>query len=382
MDRTLRVIVVTLIAASSAACQPEVEQHSAPLGSLRVGSLLGGVDDSGFRRADVPRAFEFPSDYGAHEAYRSEWWYLTMVLDDDLGREYGVQFTLFRQALGPPVAEKNPWLTNQAYLAHFAVSDVASNQHRAFERFARGHPELAGVTSEPFGLWLEDWRLATLAEQQQDETVKGKQRWRLSAGEVNNRLEAVVEVLEPLVLQGEDGLSAKSANQASYYYSMPRLAVSGSLTLEGRARTVTGTGWLDREWSTSVLSTGQLGWDWFALHLADGSDLMVFQLRRKDGQRDPYDQGMLITADGVQMPLRPEDFELQPLRLWEDGTGARWPVAWRVRVGDSSWEVRAAIDDQRMDTSIVYWEGLVHLFDEDGLRAGRGYMELTGYGDQ
>jgi predicted secreted hydrolase len=189
--------------------------------------------------------------------------------------------------------------------------------------------------------------------------------------------------LKPVVLQGNRGLSAKGPGQASYYYTLPRLAVSGEVRSEGLTVPVSGSAWLDREWSTSVLSDDQQGWDWFALQFDSGEELMVFQLRRESGLRDPYDQGLWVAADGTSRQLRTQDFQLEPRRYWQDADGTAWPVAWQLHVmgpeGPRQLWVEAAVDDQRMETLLIYWEGLVRVFDETGARIGTGYMELTGH---
>jgi predicted secreted hydrolase len=149
------------------------------------------------------------------------------------------------------------------------------------------------------------------------------------------------------------------------------------------AREVHGESWFDREWSTSALEPGQAGWDWFGLQFDSGEELMAFQLRRADGARDPYDQGTWVAVDGASTALPRDGFELRPLRFWQDAEGVRWPVEWQVTVrlagGERSFRVVAELDDQRMDTLLTYWEGLVRIEDDAGRRIGAGYMELTGY---
>lgn len=364
----------------------------ARVAGLRVSTLLGDSDLTGFARADVIRSFRFPEDHGPHPRFRSEWWYLTLMLEADHGEaggpstgasgggadgsgardEYGVQFTLFRQALWAEPVSANPWQSNQAYLGHFAVTDVAADQHVEFERMARGHPRLAGVRASPFALWIDGWRLA--------ESADGS--WQLEVSTAQVSLAVSLEPEKPVVLQGERGLSRKGPDQASYYYSLPRLAVAGVLVSDGVSRTVRGSGWLDREWSTSVLGAGQVGWDWFALQLDDGTDLTAFQLRRDDGRRDRFDQALLIDSDGATQTFDAASFQLEVLDGWTDERGVRWPTSWLISLDGRSWRVVAAVRDQRMDTSIEYWEGLVHVYDQPGKRIGRGYMELTGYADE
>lgn len=353
------------------ACSERTPEPLRSGGQLRLGSVLGETELAGFSRADGPRAFVFPNDHGPHPAYRSEWWYLTLVLADDAGRDLGVQFTLFRQALAPSNGGGgNRWRSNQVYLAHFAVSDTANGVHRSDERFARGHPELAGVEAAPFSLWLEDWRLQEAAGV-----------WRLQAAVAETRVEIELDMAVPVILQGDAGLSRKGPDQASYYYSMPGIPAVGRVWVDGEPRAVSGLGWLDREWSTSVLSPGQVGWDWFALQLDDGRRLMVFQLRRRDGRRDEYDQGMLVAVDGSARHLQAADFTLTPARYWRDDEGFEWPVAWQIELAGEILDVVAVLDDQKMDTSIRYWEGMVAVFNRDGQRIGQGYLELTGYQD-
>jgi len=342
---------------------------------LRLGSVLGETELEDFARAREPRPFEFPRDHGPHPEYRSEWWYVTASLESDSGERFGVQFTLFRQALSPQPAVPGPWDASQIYLGHLAVTDVAGGRHLHAERLSRSHPRLAGVAVAPFRAWVDGWQMSGAGA--------GLDSLRLQARTSRLDVDLDLDALKDPVLQGDRGLSAKGPDQASYYYSLPRLAVSGHLAIDGERRVVTGSAWLDREWSTSVLSAGQQGWDWFGLQLDDGSELMAFQLRRESGVRDPYDQGVWVPADGAAVQLRTQDFTLEPLRYWHDEQGTAWPVAWRLAVmtpeGPRQLRVEAAIDDQRMDTLFTYWEGLVTVFDEAGGAIGTGYMELTGY---
>lgn len=355
-------------------CEPAQSSRLLPYGQLRLGAILGDTDLTGYSRADQVIDFQFPRDHRTHDSFRSEWWYLVFMLSDSTGAEFGVQFTIFRQALLPRPVSTNPWQTNQAYLGHFAVTDVAASAHRAYERVARGHPQLAGTQPGGFVLTLDGWLLEAVAAE--------PALWHLRASAGEDMLDVQLSPEKPVVLQGEAGLSAKSAGNASYYYSIPRLKVSGLLLLQGEAHRVEGTAWFDREWSTSVLSDDQVGWDWFALQLEDGRDLMVFQLRNKRGGRDSYDHGIWVAADGRSRLLRAADFTLVPLAYWMDEDNARWPVQWQLRIGEELWRIQAAIADQRMATTLVYWEGLTDIFNAADERVGRGYMELTGYADE
>ena len=359
---------------------------------LQVGRMLGGDDDAaGFAEASLPRAFRFPDDHGAHPAFRSEWWYLIFTLKavgssstrlapgispmeartaGSRVREYGVQFTLFRRALFPGGDPADPWRNGQAYLAHFALTDVAAGTHRHAERMARGHPVLAGVevTDGRATAWLEDWRL-----------VMAPDGWTLRVETDGLAADLTMRPEKSFVSQGDGGLSAKGPDEASHYYSAPRLRTRGHVQIDGERHPVTGWGWLDREWSTSALSSEQVGWDWFALMLDSGEDVMAFRLRRRDGARDPYDHGAWIDPTGAARSLSAGEFRLTPTGHWRDEEGRRWPTRWRLAVGERRFTIAAALNDQRMDTLLTYWEGLVRVTDAQGRDVGRGYMELTGY---
>jgi len=364
--------------------------NATSVAGLRLNTLLGSKASDKFLQAKQTRAFSFPLDHLAHTGYQSEWWYLTAIAHDANGREFGVQFTVFRQAFAPVPLGPGPWQTGTAFLAHLAITDVDAQSHRHAQRFSRGHPSLAGVADQPpLHVWIEDWSM-------RDESADpDKLNLSLRAAGADIAVDLRLNQMHPIVLQGERGLSQKGPGAASFYYSLPRLDLGGSLTIAGEVFTVSGLAWLDREWSTSVLPKSVNGWDWFALQLNDGRSVMAFRLRRRDGIRDDFDHGMWVSAEidhsaqvvaagdpGVH-GLHPQHFSLQPIRYFEDAAGVRWPVAWRMKI-DTAFEssefiVAAMVDDQVMNTSIVYWEGLVAVSDEQGHDIGRGYMELTGY---
>jgi predicted secreted hydrolase len=387
-------VLCGLLAACGVDPEP-VPDAGAASGRFSVGQLLGETDGkASYAEADPAYRLRFPADHGPHPRFRSEWWYLTLNLEDSTGAQYGGQFTVFRQAL-PEVRSEGwtdtlssaspaaPWAASQVYLGHLAMTDVAAGRHRFAERFSRGLAPLAGSRAEPFAVWLEDWRL----ESQEDSFLP----LRLVAGAEAFAWDLTLSPGKPRVLQGEAGYSPKGPGQASHYYSYSRLPVAGTLRQGERTVTVTGTGWLDREWSTSVLSAGQIGWDWFALQLRDGRDLMLFNLRREDCSRDPFDHGVLVHPDGHSEHLPASRFTLTPIEEWSPALGDRWrpvdgcrarswPLAWRVQVDDEQFMVRAAVSDQRMLTAVRYWEGLVRVLDAQGeAELGRGYLELTGY---
>ncbi|HCK79900.1 MAG TPA: carotenoid 1,2-hydratase [Candidatus Competibacteraceae bacterium] len=347
--------------------------------SVAVRAALSGTDDTGYQRAYRPRQFDFPTDHGPHPEFRTEWWYVTGNLADASGRPFGYQLTLFRIALAPtPPTRESTWRGNQVYMGHFAVTDVAEQRHHPFERFSRGAMGLAGAQAIPFRVWLEDWALTGIESDIFPMRVRARQD--------DIALDLTLRTAKPVVLQGDRGLSQKSAEpgNASHYYSYTRLPTQGTIRLGGRAFTVAGASWLDREWSTSALGPDQSGWDWFALQLDDGRDLMFYRMRRKDGSADPSSNGALIAADGQFHPLRWNDVELQPLGEWASPvTGDRYPAGWRLRLPAERLEltVTPKVAEQEMRLTVKYWEGAVTASGRSGANQinGQGYLEMTRY---
>ncbi len=345
----------------------------------RLSELLGSDDDAGFEKALETRDFVFPDDHGPHPGFRNEWWYVTGNLDGNGGRRFGFELTIFRFALTPaaPPAE-SAWRSNQVYIAHFAVTDADRERFFAAERFSRGALGLAGAESSPFRVWIEDWAIAA--------TEAGPpERWRLQASDPGFSVDLAMTAAKPPVLNGDAGLSQKSAEpgNASYYYSMTRWRTDGSLRLGDDTFSVSGLSWLDREWSTSALGADQLGWDWFALQLSDGSDLMFYNLRKLDGSQDEHSAGTWIDADGGSLHLERDDVEITVTDTWESPQGGVYPSAWTLRAPRQGLElqIRPVMADQELFTTVRYWEGAV---DVEGERngspiTGRGYVELTGY---
>jgi len=374
----MRHFIPVLLLLALAACGGEQEQPAPAVSApTDVSRALGGEVDPGFARATEPRAFSFPADHGPHPAYRNEWWYVTGNLSDDAGQRYGFQVTFFRIGLAPGRAERpSRWGTHQAWMAHFAVTDAQGGQFHDFERFARGGDiELAGATGDPVQVWLEDWRL----ERRDDG------RWHLAASAEGVALDLALAPQKAPVLNGDRGLSRKSGQpgNASYYYSLTRIAAGGTLSLDRTKHSVNGSAWMDREWSTSALGPDQSGWDWFALQLDDGTDLMLYHLRRNDGGKDRWSAGTLVRPDGRRRHLGYDDFRIEVLDRWTSPRGGTYPAEWRINVDglDRTLQVEPILADQELDARVRYWEGAVDVFS-DGRPHGRGYAELTGYAER
>lgn len=342
------------------------------LGSTRAwpqGFAGLGRDAEGFASVVAGKALAFPADHGPHPDYRIEWWYLTANLTDANGLAYGVQWTLFRQAMAAG-AQQDGWASPQIWMGHAAVTSATT--HRSSETFARGGIGQAGVTATPLRAWIDSWELRggdamsadTLTPMQLD----------ASGAEFSYALQLVAD--RPLVLQGDAGYSKKSERgQASYYYSQPWFKADGSITLDGKPVQVSGQAWMDREWSSQPLSSDQTGWDWFSLHLSSGEKLMLFRLRQSDGAN--YFSGNWITRDGRSEQIASDAIDMTPT-AFTDIENRKLPTSWRVAIAARGLAIETVPLNARswMGTSFPYWEGPIAF---RGSHDGVGYLEMTGY---
>ena len=352
--------------------------RAAPQAQARLTGLA--VGPGSFARADGPRRFSFPADYGPHDDFQTEWWYYTGNLSAQDGRQFGFELTFFRRALlGPAerLARTSLWATDQVYLAHFTLSDIASGQFHAFERFERGAAGLAGARGDPqYSVWLQDW-----AVQQ-----AGDKTYRLAAQQEGVKIDLTLVDQKGPILEGDQGYSQKGPDpgQASYYLSQTRLVSTGTIQLDGRAFPVNGTSWMDHEFSTSTLSAEQVGWDWFSTQLDDGTEVMAYVIRRKDGSPDAFSKGTVIYANGSSRPLSQADFQTQVTATWKSPhSGGVYPAAWTLTIPSEglTLHLQPRMADQELNLSFIYWEGAVKIEGErQGAKiTGSGYVELTGY---
>ena len=375
MSASIRTWLV-LLAAGLLAIPASAQEPPEPPSQLA--GLLGDDADEAYERALSVRPFFFPADHGPHPSFRNEWWYVTGNLDDDDGQRFGFELTIFRFSLTPFEPESpSAWRSNQVYIAHLAVTDAEREAFHVAQRYSRGAVGLAGATAEPFRVWLDDWEIRAASGDS----------WQLTASDPDFGVDLRLDPLKAPTLNGDAGLSQKSAEpgNASYYYSITRLATEGVISVDGRDYRVSGLSWVDREWSTSALAADQVGWDWFSLQLDDGTDLMFYQLRNNDGSADEYSGGTLVDADGNSAHLEIDDVDLSVRDYWESSAGGSYPARWTLAVPSAGLEleVRPVIADQELFTTVRYWEGAV---DVTGTRngepiSGRGYVELTGYAE-
>lgn len=331
-----------------------------PAAALAQGFAGLGTEAEDFAKPVPGKPLEFPADHGPHHDYRIEWWYLTANMTGPDGTPYGLQWTLFRSALAPHDGEG--WDTPQLWMGHAAVT--TPDAHHVAERLARGGIVQAGVQADPFSAWIDDW------------VMEGPNldALRLTASGVDFAYDVQLRASGPLVRHGQDGYSVKSAaGQASYYYSQPFFGLSGTLTLPDGEVPVTGTAWLDREWSSQPLAEDQQGWDWFSLSFDSGDKLMGFVLR---GSTD-YTSATWIAADGQATPLPDGAFTATPLSRHSIGE-RQVPTTWQVSLPAQGLDVTVSAlnPDAWMETSVPYWEGPVTV---TGSHTGVGYLEMTGY---
>ncbi len=322
------------------------------------------------------KTFAFPADHGAHPAYRTEWWYVTGMVEDGKGQPIGFQVTFFRTR--PAVADNNPsaFAAKQVLFAHVALSDPATGRILHDERAARAGFGLAEAKLGDTDVKIRDWRLVRFAN--------GRFATRIAAKSFTLDLSFVPT--QPPMLQGQGGYSRKGPNpgEASYYYSLPQMRVSGRISRGKAVRKVRGTAWLDREWSSDYLNPAAVGWDWTGLNFNDGSALMAFRIRRKDGST-LWAGGSFRKAGGTAVTLAPGDVTLTPISHWTSPrTGAKYPVAQSLTIrlpdGQRTLKLTPIMADQELDARRsglpIYWEGAVTT------KGGSGYLELTGYAAQ
>jgi predicted secreted hydrolase len=357
----------------------QLRSSSRPALQSQVLAAGGSESVQGFALVDGSRPLRLPQDQGPHPDFQTEWWYYTGNLDAPDGRHFGYQLTFFRRALMPSqrvVQRSSDWATNQVYMAHFALTDVAANSYHAFELLSRGAVGLAGAQSAPYSVWLDDFQVSQVSTN----------TYQLQAQQDGLALDLNLQDLKGFILQGDQGYSRKGPDlgQASYYYSQTRLQTQGKITSDGQQYTVSGLSWMDHEFSTSALAKNQVGWDWFALQLDDQSELMVYQVRQADGSIDPFSSGSHITPDSHVHPLALQDFHIHVENYWTSPqTKARYPSRWTIQVpGENlSLTIEPFLPDQELHVSYAYWEGAVKFNGTHNGKpvSGSGYVELTGY---
>ncbi|MGO9567877.1 MAG: lipocalin-like domain-containing protein [Desulfomonilaceae bacterium] len=321
----------------------------------------------------------FPKDHGKHSNFQTEWWYFTGNLESERDHWWGFQLTFFRRTVvRKPTGKLSAWAVRDLYPAHFAITDVSNHDFFHTELLTRKGPGLAHAASDNLDVGVRDWTAK----------MRGKEI-QITAREQDYALTLRLAPLKPVVLHGDAGYSRKgdSTDQASYYYSFTRLKAEGTLTFKGIKHAVTGLAWMDHEFGSSILQNDQSGWDWFSLQLDDGTEVMVFHLRKKDNTFERA-FGTLVPKEGPAVDLGKERIVILPKGTWTSHTTkAVYPSGWTVEIPGSNLrlDVTPAMEEQELtsgsSTGIIYWEGAVTAqgFRDGKKIKGRGYAELTGY---
>lgn len=330
------------------------------------------------RASDVLR---FPHDFGAHPTFRTEWWYITGTLQaasPSTPTPFGFQITFFRSRVDAAERSHSRFAAKQLVFAHTALSDIDRGEMLHDQRIARVGFGLAQASEGDTGLTLRDWTL-----QRQGPADASFYTSHVAARDYT--LDLRLTQTQALMLQGLAGFSQKGPQplNASHYYSQPQLAVRGQLKYRQQTLAVQGRAWLDHEWSEALLDQDAVGWDWIGMNLRDGSALMAFSLRRRDGSSH-WRGGSLRRPGQPSRALCPDEVRFTPGRLWTSpASAARYPVQWQLEIAGERYEVRARMDKQEIDsrrsTGGIYWEGLSDLLDAQGRIVGTGYLEMTGY---
>ena len=347
------------------------------------GSLWNFSDDQDIWKQAVPGyVLQFPRDHGSHPEFKIEWWYYTGNLTTTQGVRFGYQLTFFRIGVDRHPDNPSRWAIRDLFMTHFAVTNISDRSYRFADRMNRGGVGWAGASESNYHVWNYDWEV---------EAVGKKHRLKAQSEDIAVDLE--LDEGRPPTLHGSQGLSqkGKGAGNASYYYSLTRMPSRGTMTYLGKPHEVTGLSWMDHEFGTTFLEAEQSGWDWFSLQLDDGTDVMLFQIRRSDGSRDEHSSGTLISNDREATVAHLNGFDVKGSDPWVSPvSGASYPLVWKIDVPSQSLTLtaRAAIPNQELrtekSTRVTYWEGAIEV---DGLHHGRsvhgrGYLEMTGYGDQ
>jgi len=324
--------------------------------------------------------YEFPLDHFSHPEFQTEWWYYTGNLTAADGHHFGFELTFFRQGVSRDASKTATWDVKDVYLAHLALSDLDGGKFYHAERTNRAGPEIAGVSETTRRIWNGNWSAEWKGDAQQ-----------MRAIDERFTLELLLRSDKPPVIHGENGVSQKAegTGHASHYISFTRLQTSGTVRLLGKTFQVTGTAWMDHEFFTQQLSSEQTGWDWFSIQLADNTELMLFELRHKDGTIDPFSAGTYVDAQGKSTHLRAADFSLKATgSSWTSAvTGATYPIQWSISVPGLGLQLEAStrLKTQELSSSgkfsPSYWEGAMELQGRRNGSAARGvgYLEMTGY---
>ena len=334
-----------------------------------------------FQAAVPGYIYQFPRDDFSHDNFRIEWWYYTGNLESEKGRRFGYQMTFFRVGLegDKPIQNPSKWKVDHIYFAHMTVSDIQNEKFHFFERINRKGIKNSGAESDRFMIWNSDWNLSAVGDTQ-----------KIKALENDTGIELSLTPIKGRVFHGKNGISVKGSDKgnASHYFSYTRMKTEGSVYIKGEKFKVTGSSWMDREFSSNPLNPTLVGWDWFSLKLDNQTEIMLYQLRQKDGHIDSHSSGTFVGADQNYHHLTLDKFSISPKSSWTSKkTGTTYPATWEINLPESDTYLKISPDfpDQELyhlrSISGSYWEGSVSIEGRASGKpvTGKGYVELVGY---
>jgi predicted secreted hydrolase len=335
--------------------------------------------ETAYKQALPGYSYQFPRDDFSHDEFRIEWWYYTGNLKDKKDRSFGYQLTFFRIGLNEdnPVSNPSSWKIDHLYFAHMTVSDIHDEKFHYFERINRKGVKNAGAASDKMHVWNENWSLTS-----------NNNTHHLQAIEKGTGIDLKLTPIKNRILHGKDGVSKKGNGfgNASHYFSFPRMKTIGKLFLKGEEIAVSGTSWMDHEFSSNQLNDNLVGWDWFSIKLNNQIELMLYQLRDIKGGKDPHSSGTLVSPDGKTRHILNKEFSITPKQFWTSPhTKATYPASWTLTLPEGVLNVTVDFLDQELfnlrSISGSYWEGSVSIKGklQGQTVSGKGYVELVGY---
>jgi predicted secreted hydrolase len=350
------------------------------IAALLMCSAAAGAASTQYRTALPGYRYNFPHDHFNHPDFQTEWWYYTGNVTSANGHRFGFELTFFRQGVNRDTKSMGAWDVHDLYVAHLALSDLEGRQFLHAERTNRAGPGIAGADESERRIWNGNWQV----------TLRGNEQ-ALQAIDERFSIHFALRSAKPSVIHGQNGVSQKAegAGRASHYISLTRLTTEGEIELDGQKFQTAGTAWMDHEFFTHQLELDQVGWDWLSIQLEDNTELMLFNIRRKDGSIDPYSAGTYVDARGNATHLGKNEFAMQQAdSAWtSSATHATYPLRWRISLPKlgTVLECSTSLPSQEFAfaTGFVpsYWEGSVYLA---GTKSGTpikgvGYLEMTGY---
>jgi len=362
------------------------------MSKLALFLLIALQATSPWKQATAGYTYAFPRDHASHPDYKIEWWYYTGNVRAADGRRFGYQLTFFRVGVDHTPTNPSKWAVRDLFMTHLAISDAKGQRYRYAEKLSRGGPGLAGANSDTYFTWNDDWSAQLVGGR---EPGAGSRKHAIKAVGEKAGVEFTLDEGKAPAINGINGISQKGSKpgNASHYYSLTRMPTTGTLMIDGERFTVTGESWMDHEFGTSFLEPEQRGWDWLSIQLSDNRELMLYQLRRADGSRDPRSSGTLVDAQGKTTHLSNADFTLTPgTKTFTSKNGAAYPIEWTIAIPSQQIELRVTtpLQDQELSligsTGVAYWEGMIDVTGHQAIRPsgrqalqGVGYLEMTGY---